>query len=786
MSGGGKRGYARWLGLLPLIGAMPVHADDPQSVVTNLAPVVVVPTPLPGIGIDASMLPYAVQTLRYDQERDVAGANLVGVMNNRLTGININDVQGSPYQVDITFHGFRASPTLGAAQGVSVYLDGVRINEPFGDIVSWDMIPEFALESVTLLPGANPVFGPNTLGGALVLTTKSGLSSPGFDADISYGSYARRRVDLSYGVSDKQGWHLFVAGSYFDEDGWRRDSPGILRNGFLKFGRHTADDDWDVDVLHASSRLVGNGLLPAQRYDGDEGIFESGLYQADRRAIYTAPDVTHTQVTQLATHFVHRFDIDTQLTALLYTRHTRRETVNGDINDDYEDFVDDCGAGYAADGSPVSDDCDVSREDAANLPTGVLNSTYTRQQGQGGGISFSKHVGDHQFAFGVTFDRSTVRYAQYTQDANLDEASRDTVVDPEAPLMFFSGVSGSSRSWGAYATDTWALTESTHLTGSLRWNDLRLLSQLSNADEGTQPVQRNAYRKINPSLGLTHALGHWTLFANASQSNRAPSVIELGCADPAEPCRLPTGLQADPPLRQVVSRDYQLGVRWKREGISASASLFRTSNRDDILFLRAPNTQQGYFANVGRTRYQGADLDIGGQYGDWSWHVGYNLLLATYESYGALLAGEREIDARPGMRIAGLPRHSAKLSVDWNAIPRLTLGVDLLAMSDSVSNGNEDGRISDDTPGMYADWSTRGYALVNLRAAFALNDTLQFYARVDNVFDRRYTTYGAIAEDDLPDGHLIRPQVASGEAMPTLFVAPGAPRLFTIGMRLHF
>lgn len=761
-----------------------LHAADASGQVTDLAPVWVTPSPLPGLGVDAAHLPYLARTLRYDEQRDSAGGNLVDVLGNRLTGINTNAVQGNPFQTDVTFHGYRASPTLGAAQGISVYLDGVRVNEPFGDIVAWDLLPEAALESVTMLPGANPVFGPNTLGGAMVLATKSGLTAPGFDADVSYGSYARKRTDVSYGAGNAQGWHVFVAGTYFNENGWRRDSPSQLGNVFAKFGQQGRRNSWDATLLQADSRLTGNGLLPSTR--DEQGTFVPGLYQADRRAIYTAPDITRSKASQLSLHDNFRVDEDTQITALLYARHAWRDLENGDINDAYEGFLDACGAGYDVAGQPRDDGCDVTRAQADALHTGVLNTTRTRQQGQGAGLNLSTRWGHHQVALGATYDRNTVRYEQYTQDAWLHEGQRVIYADEAAPVTFFSGVAGSTHATGVYATDTWSIGDHTHVTGSLRWNDLRLQSRLSSADVGERPSQPHALRELNPSLGIARAVGRWVLFANASQSNRAPTVIELGCADPAQPCRLPTGLQADPPLQQVVSRGLQLGTRWKSgERLDASIELYRTDNRNDILFLRAPNTQQGYFANVGRTRYQGADIDVGGHEGRWWWHAGYGLLLATYESHGLLTAGERTMDMRPGMRIAGLPRHHLKLSLDWNATSRLTLGGDLAAVSCSVSNGNEDGRISDETPDARADWSTPGYGLLNLHASYAPDATWQLYARVDNVFDRRYSTYGALADDALPEGRLIRPQVAAGERPPTLFVAPGAPRLFTVGVHIH-
>jgi outer membrane receptor protein involved in Fe transport len=756
-----------------------------QLSVTNLPTVNVVPAPLPGLGVDPDLLPYLVQSIEYDRNRSDRAANLVGVLANQVTGINLNDVQGSPFQSDVTFHGYRASPTLGAGQGLSVYLDGVRMNEPFGDIISWDVMPEAALQSLTVIPGANPLFGPNTLGGALAFTTKTGASAPGLDLDVSYGSYARKRIDLAYGVSDAQGWQLFAAGSWFDENGWRRQSPGRLGNGFLSFGRDADNTRWDIQLLGVNSHLIGNGLLPANGYDEDSGAFSPGLYQRDRRDIYTAPDITHNRVTQLATHVSHDFSADAVLSALAYTRHSRRDTVNGDISDEYQNYLEDCADGFAADGQPLDAGCGFTAAQGDALHNAVLNSTHTRQQGQGGGLNFSRRQGDHQWALGATFDRSTVRYSQYEQPAWLD-ASRTVYADPTQASEFFSGVNGHSRAWGSYATDTWALTADTHLTGSLRWNDQQVSSTIA-TDAGRQPSERHTFRKINPALGLTQRVGGGvTLFADVAQSSRAPTVIELGCADPAQPCRLPTGLQADPPLDQVVARSYQLGARWRGAGgWSAALELYRSNNRNDILFLRAPLSQQGYFDNFARTRNQGIDFNLSQEVKDFSWRLGYSLLQATYQADGTLLAGERSIEAHPGMRIAGLPKHTFKLGADWHLGPRLSVGADLLAYSSSVTSGNEDGRIEDDNP-LRQDWGTRGYAIVNLRASYRPRTDVEWYLRVDNVFDRRYLTYAQIAEDDLPNGQLVRPQLTPGEPTTAQFVAPGAPRFYTLGLRLHF
>lgn len=363
-------------------------------------------------------------------------------------------------------------------------------------------------------------------------------------------------------------------------------------------------------------------------------------------------------------------------------------------------------------------------------------------------------MGAHALSTGVTFDRGHVRYQQFARDGWV-QPDRSVAADPDAERAFFSGVRGSTKTLGVFVADTWALDAATHLSAAVRWNRVVVDNILSTAEDGDRPRERFVYAKANPSLGLTHRLDSGlTLYGSVAQNSRAPTAIELGCADPTQPCRLPTGLQADPRLEQIVSRTYELGARWAPSANSnASLSVYRADNRDDILFLRAPDTQLGYFDNVGRTRYQGADLALRLHSGDWQWSAGYSFLDATYRSDGELLSGERVIALRPGLRIAALPRHNLKLGVEWQR-DALTLGAGVRAVAGRVASGNEDGQVDNADDGEPAperiDIGTAGYALVDLQARWQLGARLSLFARIDNVFNRRYATYAAVAEDVFP------------------------------------
>jgi outer membrane receptor protein involved in Fe transport len=421
------------------------------------------------------------------------------------------------------------------------------------------------------------------------------------------------------------------------------------------------------------------------------------------------------------------------------------------------------------------------------LHTASLNTTLTRQLGRGIGAVLHGARGAHQFDLGASFDQSRVGFSQFEQAAWFSP-EREALADADEERTPGSAVEGRSRALAAYAFDTWAITAGTRLTVSARMNLAHVANTLSTED-GPQAPEAFRYRKLNPSLGFTHQTGPLTWYANAAQSNRVPTVIELGCADPEQPCRLPVGLQSDPYLKQVVARTVEAGVRADWGSVQASLGAWRNLNRDDILFVGAGASHAGYFANFDRTLRQGVELDLAGRRGSLRWRLDYSLLHAVYDAEGSLFSGARTVRVRPGMRIAGLPRHTLKLGVDWEAAQGLALGADLQALSAIVTQGNEDGLIADpegDEAPRRADWSVRGHAVLNLHASWRPAPGWELFARAGNLLDRRYETYGMVAADLFPGGALLRPHQAGAEVLNARFVAPGAPRMLSAGLRYRF
>jgi outer membrane cobalamin receptor len=187
---------AAMLVLGPVVaGAQTEPAQNPPPAPPTFNTEVVV-TPLPGFDLKPEQIPGPVQiALAIDIEASGA-LELSDFLNRRFNGVFINEMQSNPFQPDLNYRGYTASPLLGTPQGFSIYMDGIRMNQPFGDVVSWDLIPRTAIASATLMPGSNPLFGLNTLGGALSIETKNGRTSPGTAVRATYGSDMRRAVEF--------------------------------------------------------------------------------------------------------------------------------------------------------------------------------------------------------------------------------------------------------------------------------------------------------------------------------------------------------------------------------------------------------------------------------------------------------------------------------------------------------------------------------------------------------------------------------------------------------------
>ncbi|MGZ5085154.1 MAG: TonB-dependent receptor plug domain-containing protein, partial [Usitatibacter sp.] len=296
------------------------RADNPAEVMELGKIDVVATTPLPGLGTPLADVPANVQIF---SARDIAGRR-TATLPEFLSGAAstaLNSAQGNPFQPDFSFRGFTASPLLGLAQGLSVFQDGVRVNESFGDVVNWDLIPKAAIASAQLLPGSNPAFGPNTLGGAISLHTKSGSQFPGGSLDAQGGSFGRRALEVEQGGS-RGPWDYYVTATGLRDDGWAQHNPSRVQRLFAKGGYQTDVTDVDVTLTAADNTLEGTQTLPRSFLD-------------DIRQAYTFPDRTTNRLAFLTVKASHFFSQDALVGGTLYARHLRTANLASNVNGDF-------------------------------------------------------------------------------------------------------------------------------------------------------------------------------------------------------------------------------------------------------------------------------------------------------------------------------------------------------------------------------------------------------------------------------------------------------------------
>jgi len=720
-------------------------------------------TPLPGFGVPREQVPANVQAVTGAEIVRQHPLNLPEFMSQRLPGVNVNENQGNPFQPDVTYRGFSASPLLGTPQGISVYQDGVRINEPFGDTVNWDLIPTSAISTINLIPGSNPLFGLNTLGGALSIRTKSGAQYPGTGAQLYGGSFGRRSVEVQHGGSNGE-FDYFASASAFREDGWRAQSPSDLRQVFAKLGWQDGKTDVDFSITHADSDLTGNGLLP------------QSMVREDPRQAYTLRDNTRNRMTLFTLNTTRWLTGDLLWSSTAYYRESEKNIINGDINE-------------------VSDPRNgVSSYEDGDPNASSTNRTHANQRGYGFSTQAALTGGDpvgrsNLVIVGGGYDHSA---SDFRQTYQLGAFNADRSAAPTGAETAIVNLDGGSSTASVFVTDTLSPGPQWHLTGSARYN----VTRVRTVDGLSPPLPPPAaglgndltFTKLNPAVGASYTPeGAPGFYAGFSQGNRPPSPVELGCADPNSPCHLPNAMASDPPLKQVVSRTIEAGARARTvSGLRWNATLFRTLSCDDILFVSS-SASSGFFTNFGKTRRQGLEAALDRLQGKFSWALNYSLIDATYQSSAVLFSkanstadANGDIEVSPGNRIPGIPRHHLNAVANYDLTERTTVGAGVVAVSRQFARGNDNNQHQPDGVNFLGPGEISGYALLNLNLDYKLDRGLRLFAKLSNVFDRRYATTGALRQNFFPDGNLAAPGAGVNET----FYAPGAPRGIWVGVQL--
>lgn len=706
-------------------------------------------TPVPGLGTLLRDIPSAVQSFNADSLRRREALEASEYMERGFAGVSANAGQGNPYQSDLQVRGFTASHLLGVPQGLSVYVDGVRVNEAFGDAVNWDLIPRNAISSAHLLSGSNPVFGLNTLGGVLSIHTKSGFAHPGHAARLLGGGFGRRAAEFESGGHAEHA-DYFVAGNMLRERGWRDHSPSSVRQLFAKAGWQDATSDVDISLALADNSLQGTQALPRSML-------------AAPRTAYTWPDRTENRLGFLTARASSYLREHVLLAGVLYHRALDQDSVSSNVNDDH----------------------DPAASAGAGNPQGFNDRHALRQRMAGASLQITlDHElvrGRNQLTLGASVDRAASDFAQDRQEA-LFSADREA-----AGFGGFSSrtrLRGTSSYLGLYFSEHYMPANEWTLALFGRYNIARVTLR---DRSGSQPAlnAEHVFKRFNPGFGVAYnPAPALTWFASAGRGMRVPSPVELTCADPAAPCSLPNQFLADPALKPVIVTTLEAGVRARPAGnVRLSAAAYRSVLNDDIQFVGSGGAiNAGFFQNVGRTLRQGLEATASASFGRLGLQAGYGIVRATYLTSLRLhgpanssAGGNGDIEVTPGSRLPGIARQSLKLHAEWSVSERCALGFGWNWFDRQYARGDENNR---DVNGPLP-----AYGVAYLTARFSPAKDWEVSLKVDNLFDRRYETFGVLGQNFFTGtGNAFNP----AGALPEQFRSPGAPRAAWISLRYEW
>ena len=737
------------------------------------------PTPVAGVGINVDKVPASINAVGAAQIARTDSLNIADALQQHVPGLIVSDTTGNPFMPDVQFRGFVASPVAGTSQGLAVYQNGMRINEAFGDTVNWDLVPTAAIRSVTVVTN-NPAFGLNALGGAVNVQMKNGFNYHGAEINTMGGSFGRIQSSAQYG-KQIDNFSVYGALEGLRENGFRNFSESAIRRFYGDVGYRTDSSEFHLNVGVANNNFGAAAAVPVE------------LLQNYWGATYTTPQTTNNKVAYVNLTGKVEATPTWTIDGSVRVRAFRQKTVDGNPTETERCDADPALLCFNSDTAPANglNGVQLANPFPDTAVLGQIDRTSTRSTTTGATLQATNtdqlFGHNNQFMVGTSFDSGVTRFGASAElgtiGSNYVVSGSGLFLGPSGDPISIGPVSlrATNRYTGIYALDTFDVTDAFSISGGGRFNYANIVLQ----DQiGTDLNGNHTFSRFNPMIGGTYKITPGlTAYAGYSEANRAPTPLELACADPARPCIAAAFLIADPPLKQVVSRTVEAGFRGTSElaigTLGWKVGAFRATNADDILAIPSPELQGfGYFQNVGRTRRQGIEAQVNLTSKALQLYASYALVDARFldllvlGSNSPFADADGNIQVVPGNRIPAIPRNRVKFGMDYWITDAFKVGGDALFVSDQYFVGDD----SNQAPKLPS------YAVFNLNASYQVTKNIQIYGRVDNVFDNRYAVYGTFFQtDDVPN-------FANGGApfSDPRSVSPARPRGLYAGVKATF
>lgn len=647
--------------------------------------------------------PFAVSVIDAEQLRNAGAMVNLSEALQRVPGLVANQRHNYAQDLQLSSRGFGARASFGV-RGLRLYSDGIPASGPDGQ----GQVSHFDLagaQRVEVVRGPFSALYGNSSGGAILLHSAAPTERRLLlDSDIASNGLRQWRLGVELPASEARPFSVRAQLSSFETDGFRRQSASRRDLANVRLAWDGAQDRV-VLIFNAIDQPAQDplGLNRAQLTADPQQTIGLALPQdeAGEPDRYNTRKSTRQQ--QLGASWRHRFADAGALQQLLLSAH-------------------------------------IGRREVRQWQSIPVATQLASERQPGGVIAFERDYYGLDGRLVWQWTLADERRARLVLGANLDDSDEDrrgyenfSAGPAETRLL---GVTGRLRRDERNRLGGRDLYAQADIELSPRWQASLGLrrgeTEFKARDRyivGANPDDsgRQRYRYTNPFAALQwRALPTLNTYLSLGRGFESPTQGELAYRNDGQ-----AGFNSG--LRAQTSRQLELGAKWRpAPELALDAALFQANSRDEI-GVASNSGGRASFRNVGRTRREGAELDLRWQIArGWRSQFALSWLDARYRdgftTCAAAPCANPTLFVAPGRRIAGTISRSAYAELAWDTSASTQLALEGRAQGrQQVNDINSD--------------AAAGYGLLNLRARWQTRlgpGRLELLGRIENLADRDY------------------------------------------------